>query len=80
MATGIIGSMSGPGTISYTAQSNSKVAITYTGSSTYCRVNGAQINVSGSPTGANVIHWVGAGQTITITTTGGDCLVSCLGG
>lgn len=81
MATGIIGTLNGAGTITYTPNSPAKVKISNSGTG-LVYVNGAAVINSGSSSVPNNIElWVGAGQTLTVTAapqSGGALVVSAL--
>lgn len=73
MATGIVGTINGSGSVSYTPSVPAKVSISAYGSSGVT-VNGASIITDGKP----CIHWVGANQTLTVTSSGSGVIVSAL--
>jgi hypothetical protein len=80
MATGIIGLLSGVGTITYTPNSAAKVKMTYSGGNGYT-LNGVDVVF---PAGTSMELYVGGGQTLTISSilgtnaAGGRLIVSAL--
>lgn len=66
MSTGIIGTLSGMGTITYTPVNAAKVKITFNGSGG-CSVNGAPIIPGSTAPGNSVEIFLGAGQTLDVS-------------
>lgn len=76
--TGIIGTLVGDGNLVYTAATNVKLVISVTGGS--ASINGTIAVQAASGTTASVEHYIGVGQTVTITNATGHMVVSVLGG
>lgn len=77
MASGLIGTVSGNGSLSYTPTSLTKVTISANSGNT------ASVTLNGTalPTNYQCFHWVGPNQTITITCIGGGgAILSALEG
>lgn len=78
MATGIIGVISGTASLSYTPVNPAKVQISFCGQSGNTSVNG--VAISSAATQFQITHYVGAGQTITVSTANSSAVVSALEG
>lgn len=74
MATGIIGTLSGAGTISYSPAVNAK-AIIACPASQVITMQGVSVT---APTAGQLEAFVGAGQTLTLTITSGSLFLSSL--
>lgn len=81
MSSGIIGAWSGVGSMTYTPNTLTKVALHFAPlqSSYYVRINGITMNNTGAA--IDIIFWIGAGQTVVIdTVVGGNVIISALEG
>ncbi|MET0264705.1 MAG: hypothetical protein ABW202_03750 [Duganella sp.] len=75
MATGIIGLIAGAGEIVYKPQNNAKTVVNYqAGQNGGLTVNGVSQNLAAG------LYWVGAGQTLTVKSSGGYVVVTALEG